>query len=60
MKTNSSSEMRELTENEMASVAGGILGAIPGYHVALPAELFVSGYIYTIHADGTATFGNLY
>jgi hypothetical protein len=47
MKTNSLTDMRELTGNETASVAGGILGAIPGYKVQLPAGLFVSGYRYT-------------
>jgi hypothetical protein len=50
MKTNSSRLMRQLSDNEMASVAGGVIGAIPGYHVALPAGLFVTGGIYTSQA----------
>jgi hypothetical protein len=48
MKTNCSTPMRELTENEMTSVAGGeVLGAIPGVtdHVSLPDGLFVSGAV---------------
>jgi hypothetical protein len=47
MKKNSPINMRELTGNETASVAGGVLGAIPGYSAPLPSGLFVSGYRYT-------------
>ena len=44
MKTDSLSGMRELTDNEATSVAGSIIGAIPGgYHVSLPWSLFTSG-----------------
>jgi hypothetical protein len=44
MKTKSSRRMRVLTGNEVAAVAGGLLGEIPGYKVQLPDGLFVSGY----------------
>jgi len=45
MKTNSSTHVRELTDNEMAAVAGGIVGAIPGVtdHASLPSSLFAAG-----------------
>jgi len=43
MKTNSSSEMRELTDIEATSVGGAVLGAIPGYSASLPNSLFASG-----------------
>lgn len=45
MKTNSLRDMRELTGKEVTSVAGGLLGEIPGYHVSLPDSLFVNGAI---------------
>ena len=43
MTTNSLRPMRELTDNEMASVAGGVIGAIPGYFAPLPSSLFAAG-----------------
>jgi hypothetical protein len=61
MKTNLLRDMRELTDKEVTSVAGGLLGEIPGYNVSLPAGLFVDGYSTTTH-DGVpgGTVQNLY
>jgi bacteriocin-like protein len=52
MNTNSPKDMRELSDNEMASVAGGVLGAIPGYEAPLPWSLFASGATCTWHDTG--------
>jgi hypothetical protein len=43
MKANSPTDMRELTDDELATAAGGVIGAIPGYSVPLPYCLFTSG-----------------
>jgi hypothetical protein len=55
MNTNSPMDMRELTGNETALVAGGaVLGAIPGYSAPLPSGLFVNGGMCTwINGSGT-------
>jgi hypothetical protein len=44
MNRNPSVKMRELVDNEVAAVTGGVIGAIPGYTVQLPAGLFVTGH----------------
>jgi len=43
MTMNSSTRVRELTDKEMASVAGGVIGAILGYSAPLPYSLFSNG-----------------
>jgi hypothetical protein len=43
MMTNLPTHVHELTDKEVASVAGGVIGAIPGYSAPLPASLFASG-----------------
>jgi hypothetical protein len=41
MKGNDANSVRELSDNEILSVAGGeVLGAIPGYTASIPASLF--------------------
>jgi hypothetical protein len=59
MKTNSPTHVRELTDKEVASVAGGVIGAIPGVtdHAQLPAGLFVSGSTCSWH--NTTPSGNI-
>jgi len=44
METKSSNTLRELVDNEVAAVSGGVIGAIPGYSAQLPACLFVTGH----------------
>jgi hypothetical protein len=61
MKTNSSNNLRELTDKEGALVAGGVIGAIPGYSAPLPYCLFASGATCTWNSNtGTGTCQNSY
>jgi hypothetical protein len=53
--------MRELTDDELATAAGGVIGAIPGYSVSLPYCLFTSGADCTWNSNtGTGTCQNSY
>ena len=40
MKRDDANSVRELTNNDILSVAGGVIGAIPGYTTDLPSLLF--------------------
>jgi hypothetical protein len=47
-----SNTMRELKIDELESVSGGVVGAIPGYSPSLPSNLFVKGYYTTDTGNG--------
>jgi hypothetical protein len=56
MTTNSLTHVRELTDKEVASIAGGtVLGAIPGVtnHPVLPLSLFANVCAYSSAYNGT-------
>jgi hypothetical protein len=54
MKRDDANSVRELCNDEILSVAGGVIGAIPGYAPELPSLLFWTPNIVCIDngADG--------
>ena len=54
-----SDTMRELKIEELESVSGGVVGALPGISATLPSSLFVKGY-YTTDTGNGWRFVNTY